>query len=298
MTKYILKRVLLAILTLIIAVIITFFLLKLINKVPKAIDSYITEKSSNAKNGVDLSSIRSNAYLKFNYHPDLNVFKSFGNYISKIFTHGDFGIFYKKVDLNMSMLEHFAKPLKWTFIVSGIGFLFGSIFGIIFGIFAGYKRGKLPDVALNILSIIFVSIPSFVLAAIILLSFNSSSWPITFKTLGIDGNIIDQIKSLLIPIFIVIVTSFASITYYVRNEVVEVLSTNYVATARSKGFSEIKIFFRHILRNISIPMLTVSLSRFIYILLGTLVIEMFFGVPGTAKMFSLAMVNYEYNIIM
>ncbi|CAM9110895.1 ABC transporter permease [Mycoplasma marinum] len=294
MTKYILKRLILALITLIIALTITFFLLRLINREPTAITNEISKLQSNAKH-TSQKDIRELVYQKYNYHPEWNIFKAFGNYISGIF-HNDFGFYYKK-PLN-TIPHQFAKPLKYTFLVAGTGFLFGTILGVTFGIVAGYKRGRWPDIALNIFATLFVAIPSFVLAAILVLTANKTGWPTQFLSPELAGGTWKMMKTLLLPILIITLFSFATITYYIRNEVVEVLKSDYVSTARSKGIKETDIFFRHVMRNISIPAVTIILPRFIFIIMGSLIIELFFNVPGTAHIFGTAVINYEYNIIM
>lgn len=296
MSKYIFKRIILALLTMVIALTITFFLLRLVNKEPSAIEEEISRRIMNNPHSSPIT-IKNNIYITYDYHPNWNAFKAFGHYLSKLI-HGNFGIYYANKSLDKSIPEQFAEPLKYTFLVSGIGFLLGTTIGLAFGIFAGYKRGKLSDVALNIISILFVAIPSFVLAALFVLLANKSDWPIRFLPANLAGSTLAMFKTLIIPIGIITLTSFATITYYVRNEIVEILKSDYIATARSKGLSETKIFFKHVARNISIPAVTIILPNFIFIIMGSLVIEMFFGVPGTASMFSTAITKYEYNVVM
>ena len=294
MKKYILKRILLFIITIVIVITITFFLTRAINKTPKAIIELITQKQqSNPK--ASLNEITEQVYKQMDYHPDWSPFKAFGHYFANIFK-GDFGKYYAKPD--STILKQFATPLKWTFLVSGLGFVFGTIIGMAFGIFAGYKRGKLPDIALNIIAILFVAVPSFVLSAFIVLIVSKSSWPIQFLGPELSGSFLATFKTLIIPIFIITITSFATITYYIRNEVVEVLKSDYVMTARSKGLKESQIFFKHVLRNISIPAVTIILPRFIFIIMGSFIIELFFNVPGAASMLSTAATTFEYNVIM
>ncbi|CAM9139690.1 ABC transporter permease [Mycoplasma marinum] len=266
----------------------------MVNKEPTAISAEIA-KIQSSKNPPPYNEIKDFIYNKYDYHPDWNAFKAFGVYISKIFK-GDFGYYYQNNAIPIQ--EQFSKPLKYTFLVSGIGFVFGTILGLIFGIIAGYKRGKWPDIVLNVFTILFVAIPSFILASILVLLINKTSWPTQFLSPKQAGGEWEMMKTLLLPIIIVTVTSFATITYYVRNEVVEVLKSDYVLTARAKGLRESTIFIKHVLKNISIPAVTIILPRFVFIMTGSMIIEIFFGVPGTAHIFGLAVVYYEYNVIM
>ncbi len=297
MKKYILKRLVLFILTIVIVIVITFFLTRAINKTPIEIQNQITKKleASHGQGSMSESDIRALVYAKMDYHPDWSPFKAFAHYFANLFK-GDFGKYYAKP--YSTIVHEFTSPLKWTFIVSGLGFIFGTIIGLGFGIFAGYKRGKLPDIALNIIAILFVSIPSFVLSAFVVLIVSKSDWPIQFLGPELSGSFMATFKTLIIPIFIITVTSFATITYYIRNEVVEILKSDYILTARSKGLNEFQIFFKHVLRNISIPAVTIILPRFIFIITGSFVIELFFNVPGAASMLSTAATTFEYNVIM
>lgn len=294
MAKYILKRLFLALITIIVALTITYFLLRMINKVPTALEAKV-QAALTANKGRDPEGTTKAIYDAAGYYPDMNAFEAFGQYVSGVF-HGDFGAYF--TDQNKSIQTLFAEPLKYTFLVAGIGFIYGTILGILFGIFAGYKRGKLPDVALNIFSILFVAVPSFVLAVILIITANKTGWPVKFSSVIESGSLGATLKTLVLPIAIITLTSFATITYYIRNEVVEVLKSDHVATARSKGLSEYNIFMSHVARNISIPAVTIILPRFVFIIMGSLIIELFFGVPGTASMFSQGVTKYEYNVIM
>ncbi|NQZ66176.1 MAG: ABC transporter permease [Mycoplasmatales bacterium] len=294
MFKYIIKRLLLALLTIVVGLTIVFFLLRAIGKEPTAITEKISAASLGEKN-LSPEQIAQSVYNEYNYNPNISSFSAFGEYIKNIFK-GDFG--YNFTNPTKTIPQQFSEPLKYTFLVSGTGFVFGTILGVTFGIFAGYKRGKLPDIALNVLSIIFVAVPSFVLASLLIIIANKTNWPTEFMSKEFAGGLWPMLKTLIIPISIITIFSFATIIYYVRNEVVEVLKSDYVATARSKGLSEYKIFMKHVMRNISIPAVTIILPRFVFIITGSFVIEQFFQVPGTASMFSTAVTRYEYNVIM
>ena len=294
MKRYILKRIILFLLTIIIVIIATFFLTRAISKTPNAIVDQISQRIQQSRNP-NPQQITQAVYNEMGYHPDWSPFKAFGHYIKNIFQ-GNFGKYYAKP--SGTLLYHFASPLKWTFLVSGLGFVFGTIIGLAFGIFAGYKRGKLPDILLNIIAIVFVAIPSFVLASFIALLASQSNWPIEFLGPALSNSFWKTFQTLIIPIGIITVTSFATITYYIRNEVVEVLKSDYVITARSKGLNEVQIFLKHVFRNISIPAVTIILPRFMFIIMGSFVIELFFQVPGAASMLSTAATTYEYNVIM
>ena len=292
MIKYISKRVFLLILTLIIIFVLTFFLLQLIPGYPSKVKEDI-ENFQYKKGGPTPSEWE--AYILKKHHLDSgqNSIERFAKYIGNIFNHGTFGIYHK--DINTKISDAFLKPLKYTFMIAGPAFIIGTILGIIFGFWAGYKRGKIPDILLNIFAIIFVAVPSFVLAILLLLMGSKFGWPIDFqKAIGTPKVFLAAI----LPITILTVTSFATLTYYIRNEVVEVLTSNYIIAARAKGASEFRILIKHVFRNVSIPMVTIVLPRFIFLIMGSLVIEMFFNVPGSAHVFSNAVHDKEIDVIL
>ncbi len=103
---------------------------------------------------------------------------------------------------------------------------------------------------------------------------------------------------IILPIAVISVSSFATLTYYIRNEVVEVLSSDYISIARAKGVSEARLFFKHILRNVSIPLVAIVLPSFVYIVMGSMVVEIFFGIPGSSHIFANAISNREIYVVM
>ncbi|WKX02340.1 ABC transporter permease [Candidatus Mycoplasma mahonii] len=268
--------------------------MQLVTDTPSAIDEEIQRKMSNDKkiNNIEATQF---VYKQMDYHPDWNVFSQLGNYLSNLFTKGDFGKYYGNPTDSIPYL--FRKPLKWTLIIIGPSFLLGSLIGMIFGIFAGYKRGKTPDIVLNILSIIFVSVPSFVLAALVAYIASKNNFEVIFKGPEIVGWA-ETFKLLLLPSLLITITSFSVITYFVRNETIEVLSSDYISSARSKGLTEWNIFRKHVFRNISLPIMALMISRLLFVIFGSLIIEVFFGVPGISSMFATAITKLEINVLM
>ena len=294
MINYIFKRISLLLLTLIVIFVLTFFLLQLIPGYPAAVSKQIENFVPKPGDSPDAARLNTENILRI-HHMDINnnALDRFWIYLSNLFGNGTFG--YYHAHINTPIQEAFLKPMKYTFMIAGPSFVFGTLLGLVFGFWAGYKRGKLPDVVLNIFAIIFVAIPSFVLAILLLLFGSKFGWPIDFKkTIGTPR----MLFAALLPIFVLTVTSFATLTYYVRNEVVEVLTSNYIVSARAKGASETRILFKHVFRNVSIPMVTIILPRFVSLIMGSLIIEMFFNVPGSAHVFAGAVRSKEKDIIL
>ena len=282
MTKYILKRILLLILTLIVIITVVFFLLQLIKGYPVAIETELDKaKDENARKAILAS-----------FNQTGNSFTAFWQYVKGLF-HGNFGTYYG--DQSKTIPHMFFKPMKYTMMIVGPAFLIGTVFGTVFGFISGYKRGKWQDITVNIVATFFVSVPSFVLATFLLLFGNKVGLPIDFVGAEKLGK---TLLATVLPILIISITSFSTLTYYIRNEVVTVLTSDFITIARAKGLSETQILFKHVIKNVSLPFITIVLPSFITIIFGSMIIEMFFNVPGSASVFATAVNNKEKDVIM
>ena len=282
MQKYILKRLGLMFFTITLIVISVFFLLQLMPGYPKAIEA----KIESAKTPEERSAIIAS------YNTEPNAFLAFFKYIRNVFN-GDFGIYYS--DTTKTIPQIFITPLGYTLMITGPSFLIGTFFGIICGFISGYKRGKWQDVTVNFFATLFVSIPSFVLAMFLLIFGNSIGLPISFRDAQETG---ETILAAILPVLIISLTSFSTLTYYIRNEVISVLTSDFILTARTKGLSEVQIFFKHVIKNVSLPFIAIVFPSFLGIIFGSMIIEVFFDVPGSSHVFVSAISKREKNVIM
>ncbi len=281
MFRYIIKRFLLAFITLIILVTIVYLLVASFSKNPFASDPENAEELAQKAGLNDPVLIR------------------FGRYISDIF-HGSFGkIYVPKGGESTSIPTFFFSPLKWTLLITVPALLFSSVIGISLGVLAGYKRGTWIEAVVNIFVITFIGLPSFVIAPImILIAVNSNGLILFDFKLPEDVGWLLSLKSLMLPILTVTLASLAAYTILVRNQLVSILTSNQVLIAKGKGLSSLDIFFKHILRNISIPIISFLLPSFVVLLAGNVVIEQFFNVPGSSSVIIQAFPKGEINIIM
>ena len=282
MAKYILKRISLLILTMIVIITVVFFLLQLIKGYPVSIETELDKAKTPDEAKAILAS----------YHQGGSSFSAFVSYIKNMF-HGNFGTYYE--DPTKTIPQMFFKPMKYTMMIVGPAFLMGTIFGTVFGFISGYKRGKWQDISVNIVATFFVSVPSFVLATFLLLFGSKVGIPIDFVGAERIGK---TLLAVILPILIISITSFSTLTYYIRNEVVTVLTSDFITIARAKGLSETQILFKHVIKNVSLPFITIVLPSFITIIFGSMIIEMFFNVPGSASVFATAVTQREKDVIM
>ena len=280
MIKYLIKRVSLAIISLFLLLTIVYLLTASFADTP-----YLGDPND-YQNWME-----SNGFNK-------PVVVRYGIYLSNFFR-GDFGAIYSTNNGFNNIPDFFFKPLLWTLWITIPSFFISVILGTILGIIAGYNRGKWIDVLINLFVVIFIGLPSFVIAPIILLIANSSNGLIIsqFVYPDIQGWSL-TIKSLILPIITITLGSLAGYTILVRNQIVTILTSNHILIAKAKGLTQLEIFWKHIIRNILIPLISYIVPSFIALLLGNIIIEQFFGVPGASTAIMQAFPNGEINIVM
>lgn len=280
MTRYILKRIFLALVSLFVLITIVYLLTATFADTPYKGDpgNFEAWKEANGFN-----------------QP---VIVRYGIYLKDFFT-GNFGKIYANNNGFTYIPDLFFKPLFWTLLITIPSFIISAILGSFLGIVAGYNRGKWIDTAINLFVVIFIGLPSFIIAPIILLIANLSNGAIISEFVYPDvQNWGLTIKSLILPIITITLGSLAGYTILVRNQIVSVLTSNHVLIAKSKGLTQWEIFWKHIIRNIFIPLISYIIPSFIILLSGNIIIEQFFKVPGTSNVIAQAFPNGEINVVM
>lgn len=167
----------------------------------------------------------------------------------------------------------------------------GTVLGILLGIVAGINRGKSLDWGSTMVAIIGVSIPSFVLAAILQFFF-SVYWRI-FPVAGWGGFMYQALPTLALAIGVT-----AQVARFMRTEMVEVLNQDYIVTAQAKGLSRATVIYKHAVRNAMIPVITIVPPMTAAVVTGSLVIENIFNIPGIGSQFVDSIVTNDYPMIM
>lgn len=179
--------------------------------------------------------------------------------------------------------------------------ILGTIGGIILGVIAALRQYSYYDYILSFISLIGIAIPTFFLALIALFLvvlkvplFPSHGWT---TELGVY-NLWDNLYHLMLPAFILSIELLATSTRFARTAMLEVMSSDYVTTARAKGLSEFWVIGRHAFRNALLPLITISTMRLPILFGGALVIESMFAWPGMGLFAVRAMVNADYPVLM
>ncbi|ATP59672.1 ABC transporter permease [Mesomycoplasma dispar] len=285
--KYFFKRLGLALITFLAIYIIVFILLA--NFSPDPFSDII---ESGGK-GVDQA--KKIAELRAKYNFDKPSLVRLAYYTVDIFK-GNFGSIYKTGE-DGKIPDLFFGPLRYTILVSLPSFIISATIGIILGTIAAYRRDRIEDATISGLSTFFVAIPSFVLAPFVVLIAIKIGLPFEFKDAKTYG-ISTSFASLLPPIFVFSITSVAGYVFLVRNQVVTVLSSEYILIAKAKGLSKLDIFFKYVLKNAAIPLVRSLIFSYILLLSGSIVLEQFFRIPGSSSILVNAAFDGEVNISM
>ncbi len=271
---YIVKRLLLALLTVLIVITITFFVMHAVPGGP-----FMAEK---AKSEAAI------AALEAKYGMDKPLFQQYTTYLTDIFTKFDFGpsISNRGRDVVDVIFGGMATSLKLGVIAAG----FATVIGVVLGAVAALRRNKPLDKIIMVITTAFVSMPSFIAGTILLLVFSSTlHWfPANSQMAG----------GLVLPIITLALYPGAYITRLTRSSMLDVLGQDYIRTARAKGVSGPKIIFGHALKNSLIPVITYLGPMLAYIVTGSLVVEQIFAIPGVGMEFVNSITARDYPLIM
>lgn len=276
MSKYLIRRVLISLATLLLIVFILFMLLQLMPGSPFN-DERITPQQR------ELMDIR--------YGLDKPVLTQFFNYVKNMLT-GDLGVSYSiSRDVPVTTLLKSRLPISFE-----LGFwavLAGTIFGLVFGTVAAFKQNSIWDTLATMLSVIGVSVPSYVFALGLsyFFGFQWRIFPILFNTN-------DKAMSMVLPVIALSLFTMASIARFTRTEMIEVLQSDYIQLAESKGVTGPRLLFKHVLRNASIPILTVLAPLVVGLMTGSMVVEQIFSIPGLGQLLVQAIQSNDFNIVM
>ncbi len=273
MVRYILNRVLVAILTMFILATATFFLLRLVPGDPFAGPKVVPEVKER---------------LRIHYGLDKPLAEQYLIYMGNIL-HGDFGYSLAKRGHRVNKVIKDAFPASLDLGIRAM--IIAIIFGIFFGIIAALNRGKPLDYLTVILVLIGISVPSFVVAALLQYFFG-----VYLKILPVARY--ESFWHTLLPAFALSLGTMAVLARYMRASMLEVMTADYIKTAKAKGLRNNQIVIRHQIRNALFPILTILGPAIAMVLTGSFIIESIFAIPGLGRHYVLAMQNLDYTLVM
>ena len=276
MFKFILKRILEAIPTMLVLITVSFFLMRFAPGSPFSSERTLPPQvmaNINAKYGLDKP-----------------VLEQYLTYLTNVIQ-GDLGPSFKYKDFTVNELVAAALPVSAK--IGAFAFVFALIFGVFVGTMAALRQNTWLDYSIMSTAMIGVVLPSFVLAPGLIYLFSIDlGW---FPAGGwLDGSF----KYMVLPVLgmsMLYVATFARIT---RGSMIETLNSNFIRTARSKGLSFPYIVMKHALKPAMLPVVSYMGPAFVGIITGSVVIETIFGLPGIGKLFVNAAFNRDYSLVM
>ncbi|MGG4494649.1 ABC transporter permease [Brevibacillus reuszeri] len=274
MRLFFLKRLGVMLTTLFIIATVTFFLMKLLPGTPYSNPERLTEQQLTSLN------------QKYGLDQPLSV--QYVRYLSNL-VQGDWGVSFQfKGRLVTDIILDRIGP---SVLIGFQAMVVGSIIGLGLGILSALRQNTLFDFGAVTLAVLGMSVPSFVFAALL-------QYYVGVKLGWLPAGLWEDYTYSIMPSLALAVTVVAAVARFIRTEMLEVLSQDYILSARAKGISETEVVWKHVVRNSLIPVVTMLGPMAVSIMTGTLVIEKIFSVPGLGEQFILSIMVNDYSVIM
>jgi len=313
MTKYIIQRILLALVSLFIILSLTFILMKclpieipqgttpetkLTFLVSQASRGYLIQSTTPLTGvGTLVSSVTLTGSTTTYYFYSEPILKQYIAWLGDIFTRWEWGTSYS-VQPNVDAMVIIMKGLPTTIKVNVVSVIISVPLGILLGILAALKKNKPTDVAISTIVMILISVPSFVLITFLIMIFGynlkvlPTEWPKSYYDLGTKA------LGYIIPVIALSLGSICGYCRFTRAELCDVLSSDYLLLARTKGLTKRQAVMRHAMRNAMVPILPSILSEIVGILGGSMILERLYNIPGIGGVFYSALSAKDYNLLM
>lgn len=275
MTKYVLKRVLISVLTLLAILFVLFLMLDFMPGSP-----FNDEKLSEAQKVA--------LYAKYGLDQPFAI--RFLKYVAAM-AKGDLGSSYV-INKNKAVADMVAGPLGVSIKVGALGMLLGSLLGLLLGIAAALNHNSWVDTLCSVVSILGVSVPSYVFALLLayFVGFKLGWIPILYSSKNVTMSYVG-------PMLALAMSPMANVSRFTRSEMIDVLGSDYVLLVQAKGVRQKDLIMKHALRNTLIPIITIMGPILVNLLTGSMVVEKVFGVPGIGTLMVTAIQSNDYNVV-
>ena len=263
MFKYILKRLGMMALTLFIIVTLAFFVIRWMPGSPFDDPEYSPELIRMLEE-------------KYRLHEPIPV--QYLTFLKNIVTDGFWGVSFQ-IEPMVPVWQVIRERIPVTLGLNFLSLLLSLPLGLAAGLWAALYKSKLPDHLISVFVILFVSLPSFVIASALqyFLGYQARLFPIIYRSLG---SFPEKLFSLQLPVFALAFYPVATLCRYLRGELLETFPADYLLLARAKGLKKTQVLLRHAFPNSLVPLMPVIVPMFTGILAGSLVVERIFGIPG------------------
>ena len=273
MTKYLLKRIAILLVTLWVVVTLSFFLMQVMPGSP----------FNNPKLTNDMIAV-----MNKQYGLDKPVWQQYLQYLWNVL-HGDLGTSYQSANQPVSMM--ISQRLAVSAQLGIQALVVGVLSGLFVGAVSARNKNNWIDNILSVLSTLGISVPSFIIG-LLLLDYLGFKWGV----LPLSGW--GSFSQTILPTLALAIPVFAQVTRFFRSEMIETMNTDYIQLARAKGLTTRQISNRHAYRNSMIPVLTLIGPMAANILTGSALIEQIFSIPGIGQQFVTSIPTKDYPVIM
>ena len=273
MTKYLLKRIAILLVTLWVVVTLSFFLMQVMPGSP----------FNNPKLTNDMIAV-----MNKQYGLDKPVWQQYLQYLWNVL-HGDLGTSYQSANQPVSMM--ISQRLAVSAQLGIQALVVGVLAGLFVGAVSARNKNNWIDNILSVLSTLSISVPSFIIG-LLLLDYLGFKWGV----LPLSGW--GSFSQTILPTLALAIPVFAQVTRFFRSEMIETMNTDYIQLARAKGLTTRQISNRHAYRNSMIPILTLIGPMAANILTGSALIEQIFSIPGIGQQFVTSIPTKDYPVIM
>ncbi len=277
MISYILKRLALAAAALLVIVSLCFFAIRLMPGSPF--------------DDPDLSPAMQQL-MEEKYHLHESLPRQYYFYLKDILTEGYWGVSLK-LEPQVPVWQVLRSRIPVSLVMNLLALLLALPLGILAGTAAALHRSRFPDHLISLLVVLGISVPSFVFASCLqyFCGYKLGAFSLVYNSLGTPG---EKLFSLILPILALSFGPIATVCRYLRGELAEQLSSDYLLLARAKGLSRLQSIVRHAFRNAAVPLLSVTMPMFASVLSGSLVVETVFAVPGVGGILTRSIQNNDY----
>ncbi|MCF2595504.1 ABC transporter permease [Pseudoflavonifractor phocaeensis] len=211
--------------------------------------------------------------------------------------HGDLGLTNK----GESVADIIATRLPYTLELSAYAMLFSAVIGIGIGIISAIRQNGIVDYIGRVLAVLGQAVPQFLVGIVLIwiFSIKLGIFPAANRVSPDATNaFVDAFMHLFLPVLTLTIGMVAVLMRYARNTMLDVLNSDYIKTARSKGIPEWKVYMKHGFRNAMKPVLVILMYRIPALIGGSVVIESVFSYPGIGTTMANAVTSMDYNLVL
>ncbi|MGN1294915.1 MAG: ABC transporter permease [Bacilli bacterium] len=309
MTKYVLKRIALALMTAVIILSLTFILIKLLPfQKPLGQEA---QQFAYYQDQVRLGFVQSYSKAQTNkgkllwsysssgqqyYYYEVPVFQQFFSWIKNIITRWDWGTSVK-IQPNVAATVIIGERIKVSILLNIFSVIISVPVGIALGIWAALKKNTITDHIISTLIMVFISVPSFVLITFLMLWLCYGAHVLPTQWPSSNAPTQTKILAFILPVFCLSFGSICGYCRFTRAELCEVMESDYLLLARTKGLTKRQAILRHALRNAMVPIVPSIIAEFLSIMGGSMILENLYGIPGIGSLFVDSLNAKDYNIL-